>query len=529
MPALDRPNAPRRLPSDALQQSYFKHWTLGNLDPKGSPPVDGSPESSPPVSAHAKRPSLFQSRSTSSAISPGTVPGQRTYTKGDRRSNLSEMTHSSGRGDRISGASFSSKRDLPLESQLPLRRALSSVSAHSASSSVSLHNRIAFGLPIFGLPGLQVAPDTAADTTDNEQPPRQATKGFQWTREFSGRWLEIRIGRKERTNTFSKSESEETTPLAGGSPQPRPAGPDRLPSTATVSVHTARDRLLPRTDTASTTATDTDSMLKEGLYCRTKRYLGLKKNPSEIDVREFGAKSPTTDLLDRAASALRLVPSRIGTTQSSATSVSDQSIAASRYWKRMRPSYFQGSRSNSSSVRCLLRGVPPPATPNPAEMYTGTDNNQYMRVEMTAADAPTYLPSEARRVHTPPLKTASSGHGRVRGFFFDYNAPDEEQSSSKQSSEEHRQSPRTPGAEEKEWYRVKIGEIEADDTSREEFVASVPDHLPNSPLCPKHPKHQSGGKGTCPYHGRNSTFELRPPVPLAQSSTPRSRTVRSFR
>ncbi|KAK4499202.1 hypothetical protein PRZ48_009715 [Zasmidium cellare] len=36
----------------------------------------------------------------------------------------------------------------------------------------------------------------------------------------------------------------------------------------------------------------------------------------------------------------------------------------------------------------------------------------------------------------------------------------------------------------------------------------VPDHLPNSPLCPLHHKHKSGGKAICPLHGRYKKREL---------------------
>ena len=34
------------------------------------------------------------------------------------------------------------------------------------------------------------------------------------------------------------------------------------------------------------------------------------------------------------------------------------------------------------------------------------------------------------------------------------------------------------------------------------FELNVPEHLPSSPICPKNPKHSSGGTGVCPYHGR---------------------------
>lgn len=34
------------------------------------------------------------------------------------------------------------------------------------------------------------------------------------------------------------------------------------------------------------------------------------------------------------------------------------------------------------------------------------------------------------------------------------------------------------------------------------FEQNVPEHFPNSPLCPLHPKHKSGGKAICPQHRR---------------------------
>ena len=33
------------------------------------------------------------------------------------------------------------------------------------------------------------------------------------------------------------------------------------------------------------------------------------------------------------------------------------------------------------------------------------------------------------------------------------------------------------------------------------FVISLPDHLPNSPLCPANPKHEGMGTEICPAHG----------------------------
>lgn len=42
-----------------------------------------------------------------------------------------------------------------------------------------------------------------------------------------------------------------------------------------------------------------------------------------------------------------------------------------------------------------------------------------------------------------------------------------------------------------------------DDNTVFGFELNVPDHLPNSPLCPLSPKHRSGGKAICPLHGRS--------------------------
>ena len=50
-------------------------------------------------------------------------------------------------------------------------------------------------------------------------------------------------------------------------------------------------------------------------------------------------------------------------------------------------------------------------------------------------------------------------------------------------------------------------ENDDDEGSAFPFVLNVPDHLPNSPLCPLSPKHKSGGKAICPIHGRKeATF-----------------------
>jgi len=115
-----------------------------------------------------------------------------------------------------------------------------------------------------------------------------------------------------------------------------------------------------------------------------------------------------------------------------------------------------------------------------------------------------------------------------RGFFFDLTPPtDDNQSEGEDLSAEisPNSAPRTknhtpissPGG--REWWETDVPQIMSNSkstakkkktrrevqpavSSSDDFVLSLPEHLPNSPLCPKNPKHTSGGFGICPYHGR---------------------------
>jgi hypothetical protein len=40
------------------------------------------------------------------------------------------------------------------------------------------------------------------------------------------------------------------------------------------------------------------------------------------------------------------------------------------------------------------------------------------------------------------------------------------------------------------------------------FELDMPEHLPSSPLCPKNPKHRSGGQGICAYHERKRSDSI---------------------
>ncbi|MCJ1450978.1 hypothetical protein MMC28_001312 [Mycoblastus sanguinarius] len=259
---------------------------------------------------------------------------------------------------------------------------------------------------------------------------------------------------------------------------------------------------------------------KEGLYCRTKRVLGLKGDPSTTPHPQLQQKTSTGEILDRVASTLRHAPYRHQTTISSITSVSNLSIADPRQ-QRLRPSHSTCEHSSSSSIRRFMMGKSPAPTPEPEAMYIGSDSNQYMAVEMTEPNNPNFLPSEARRISTPPLPSDTPNKQGMRGFFFDPKAPAAETAQAIKPEGNSRELHERPAhVAEKVWYRVKLEVIDAEVASRAQFVTSAPDHLPNSPLCPRHPKHKSGGTGVCIYHGKNTTFyqDSDTPTPKEDSS-----------
>ncbi|KAL8710793.1 MAG: hypothetical protein Q9225_007225 [Loekoesia sp. 1 TL-2023] len=370
----------------------------------------------------------------------------------------------------------------------------------------------------------------------DRKPTMPARGGYAWKREVSGHTLEIRIGKKAEPDVKSSSTKSPETPHESYStpdasyqtdPQPTELASPLKPKS------TLKQPMLRSADSSSL-----EDKPKRSIVTRTKHILGIKSSvilPTPNSNRSR-SDSQTGETLHRASSALRdLVDKTKVTPPSDSTSTSNLSVTSIAGRPKhgralLRPGYHRHhtGHSSSSSVRRVMLGKSPVTTPNEDSMYIGSDAQQYFRVELTEPNAPTYLPSEARRIGTPPLPGNGS---KLRGFFFDYNAP---RSISRQGegpwpSEPmntaplpHRQrdltmphnraatSPRSPGArlqrddDDNDWFRVKVAIEEAED-ERDRFELNVPEHLPSSPLCPRHPKHKSGGKGVCVYHGRNRT------------------------
>ena len=471
MPSLNRPNAPSRLPSADIENSFFRGWTQRSSSTPGW--------------------SLPSSTGNSSPASPTSTAAQRKARKARFQSEGSAKTPIIQEviSTSIALGSVAPTGTQEGASSLKFRASSNSTESEPSSSrsSISSRARRLFNIPTTRKSGIATKPGN---------PRRDARKGFTWQHEISGHWLEIPNGKRRRSDVQSQTSEETTTERQAKSP----AFITKMVSTANRSVDATPDDISQHISSLPLSP-------KEGLYFRTKRRLGLNRNVLEAGNSESRPRTMTGEVLERTASMLRLLAERIPTTPSTSTSGSNLSIAATR-WRLLQPSRSRRG-SSSSSIRSLMMGKPPTSTPEAQEMYTGSDEKQYFTVELTDTGAPTFLPSEAKRIKTPPLRLVGSGKSKVRGFFFDYNAPpDDELWDSAEKPSASGSAPLVSGHRERrvsetEWYRVKLEAIEAEALSREHFVLQVPDHLPNSPLCPKHPRHKSGGTGICPVHGRS--------------------------
>lgn len=125
---------------------------------------------------------------------------------------------------------------------------------------------------------------------------------------------------------------------------------------------------------------------------------------------------------------------------------------------------------------------------------------------------------EAVRLTTPPLYEDPTD-GRLRGFFSSLVPPNEDRSeapsSGPNSSTSAKGSPQTGNDQKRSltpkprewWDEVPLRSAHRDprqahDKPNPAFEFDIPEHLPNSPMCPANARHPSQGTGMCVYHGR---------------------------
>ena len=257
---------------------------------------------------------------------------------------------------------------------------------------------------------------------------------------------------------------------------------------------------------------------------------------------------------------------------------SEETTPASPFSKpRRRPNALRRQRTLSQMYtppvihelpsESIVSVVPSGPVMGPPAKYKSSDGKEYHRTALTGPAALNFLPSETKRVNTPPMIVAdavSKKPGGFKGFFLDMRSVIAEQSSvdsespepvatkrrrpiiprgslqsllpklslprlQRKASQQTREPPEPPrdplevtafhqtpfSQRYGDTRRIKMNHIRSfveeslkdddDDASTFLFELDVPDHLPSSPLCPLSPKHKSGGKAICPIHSRRKT------------------------
>ena len=212
-----------------------------------------------------------------------------------------------------------------------------------------------------------------------------------------------------------------------------------------------------------------------GMSSKAFKQLGLGDDRSDPTT----AKPPLTGQVTRATGQTGKKPFQMDKSARSSPSASSSEDVSPKeeprrgsFWRQMSSSHAKVSQTKAKS-----RGF---------------------RIDL-AHPSVSFLASEAQKVITPPISAQP--------------ILPEAYATVSRTSQNSVPPPSTPGlAPLAEILDTDVKPDHCQDTFRASFIreledtekyTNVPEHLPSSPLCPKHPKHKSKGTGTCPYHGGN--------------------------
>ena len=504
---MNHPGGLGRLPSSDLDNSYFRAWALrgsegSNSSHRAQQPDTPSPKSSP--SAGAYSPNRLRKADRQGQLSEPNASKQPLIP-----TNLQSADNSIPRN-----VSQSQEDDPAGKARTSSQNSGPSDDRSSSRSSIASRAQKLLSFPQSRKKG---------SASEDLSSPNETRKSPLWKYETAGHWIEIRIGKKtsatgppeileplkqetatrrqDHPSIIKDSIDAENTNLSPRQRQEKPVHPSPLSANLKTPFPKQTEVAQAEVTTPKTTFFD-----------RTRRTLGFVKHDNEKQDVVF-APTATSEMLEKATASLYQLVDRSRSkdrrleASSTSTSTSNLSIAAQR-WQRLRAGISASEQSSASSDLPSAKPLAP--TPEPQALYLGSDQKPYLAIDLTDPGNSTFLPSEARRVTTPPLPKSIRGKKKqLRGFFFDYTPPQSPGALSvgTPSLERGPQPQLGRKASGMDWYRAKLEAIDAEEVeeSPEEFVLSVPEHLPNSPLCPRHPKNESGGKGVCVYHGRNTS------------------------
>lgn len=156
--------------------------------------------------------------------------------------------------------------------------------------------------------------------------------------------------------------------------------------------------------------------------------------------------------------------------------------------------------SYTSSQRELRLGAVPTGTPADNATYQVGDK-VFFKVDISRRGGTSYLPSEARRIHTPPLPGEDvhvQGPVGPNGQRAAKAEPQEEGASGTSSA----RPPNLVRALSRDWYDVQLQLLESEVMLRQRHDVpldyDIPEHLPSSPLCPRHARYWRSVQGKLP-------------------------------
>ncbi|TGO86337.1 hypothetical protein BPOR_0312g00030 [Botrytis porri] len=416
-------------------------------------------------------------------------------------------------------------------------------------------------------------------------PPRPAREGYEWVWFPAGYWAERELPaglsitnpeglRSSKTYFFSRA-AENGSNDSEGSTSPKGSrrfwgsfssrvvkqysGQSFKGSITSAISSSKSERFLNTLQSISPTNSrnDSPSVQPEGSCGKTKRTTPLKRHLAVPFSRKKKAKPDTPSVASSRVTTSSPQTARVlegaigyfdtyGEQPNATSSSSNASMGSKPRWRFGTLPWHRrlsdNSMSASSSICDLLAGKTPMGTPRSDQRYVGAAGKSYVKVEISEADAPTFLPSEAQRVDTPLWSPKRDPRRGFLSNMFPYES--EQKVLDKHSSgtprprrDTNRSTLRnllktptmftptsrhgSPDSEKRSKSRPSTSmrsSMSQHFSKAHAFELNVPDHLPNSPLCPANPMHPSNGQAVCPMHGRNRTQSHSPS--FSRSRTP---------
>jgi hypothetical protein len=435
--------------------------------------------------------------------------------------------------------------------------------SHSKKSSGSsltrrLRCRFQSSLPDFHVPECRIA-----NSARERFPPRKERPGYEWTKTSpKDDWVERLISTSGLMQRRARSADQSPVPIVPLRPPPS-RNISSIGHERTVRMETSFAKLrpdppleayqLPHYRSRPSIATRTKLILAKRVRFSLNRGSStdrsIRQKPSTtLNESRLPTRNRTTEGLHRVASILHIMANEnLSRATSSRSNQSRERILPTP----IKPTHRKGTFhlpavirnrnrahkstnvSYTSSIRNMRRGATPLNTPDLRETYRvkrspSAETEEFFKIDISVRGGTSYLPSEARRVHTPPLPRDGPGQKRM-GFFFDYTAPSltGAPAGDAQAGESGKCPPssgkvrpvRSRTRRGTHWLETQLAGVSAADekgneskrvagvtnldAEKEVVDWNVPEHLPSSPLCPRHEKHKGGGREICWMHGRN--------------------------